>query len=102
EASPSVAKTSGRVERVLARPDGSALYRGNNLDALRLLAAPMREKVTLAYMDPPFWTGRVFETRDQRVAFEDRWSDRAAYLESLGARLQVRRGMLPDHGCAAC
>ena len=97
--SPSVAKTSGRVERVLARPDGSALYRGNNLDALRLLAAPMREKVTLAYMDPPFWTGRVFETRDQRVAFEDRWSDRAAYLESLGARLELIRGMLADHGC---
>src|SRR5438445_12403989 len=62
----SVVKTSGRVERVLARPDGSALYRGNNVDALRLLSAPLQDEVTLAYMDPPFLTGRTFETRDQR------------------------------------
>jgi DNA modification methylase len=95
----SVVKTSGRVERVLARPDGSALYRGNNVDALRLLSAPLKDEVTLAYMDPPFLTGRTFETRDQRVAFEDRWTDRAAYLEALGARLELVRGILAPHGC---
>jgi len=50
-------------------------------------------------MDPPFWTGRVFETRDQRVAFDDRWTDRAAYLEAIGACLELVRGMLADHGC---
>jgi DNA modification methylase len=100
KASPSgLAKTSGRVERVLARPDGSALYRGNNLDALRVLASPMRERVTLAYMDPPFHTNRTFETRDGRAAFDDRWADRAAYLEALGARLELVRAMLAPHGC---
>ena len=83
----------------MARPDGSALYRGNNVDALRLLSAPLKDEVTLAYMDPPFLTGRTFETRDQRVAFEDRWTDRAAYLEALGARLELVRGILAPHGC---
>lgn len=62
-------------------------------------------------------TGRVHETREaprragpgerrgsagpgeRRVAFDDRWSDRAAYLESLGARLSAIRALLAPHGC---
>jgi site-specific DNA-methyltransferase (adenine-specific) len=59
----------------------------------------MHERVTLAYMDPPFLTGRTFEHRDGRAAFEDRWNDRAAYLESIGARLELIRRMLAPHGC---
>ncbi len=110
-------KAPGRVERVVAKPDGSALYRGDNLDALRALAGSHEARVTLAYMDPPFLTGRVHETREaprragpgerrgsagpgeRRVAFDDRWSDRAAYLESLGARLSAIRALLAPHGC---
>jgi site-specific DNA-methyltransferase (adenine-specific) len=87
------------LERVLERPDGSALLRGDNLDVLRALTATHAEQVTLAYMDPPFLTGRQHETRDRRVAFDDRWSDRAAYLESLGARLSAIRDLLAPHGC---
>lgn len=99
KSTPALAKAQGRVERVLSHPDGSVLYRGDNLDALRALAATHAERVTLAYMDPPFLTGRVHETRDKKVAFDDRWTDRAAYLESLGARLAAVRELLAPHGC---
>lgn len=93
-----VVKASGRVEQVLSRSDGSALFHGNNVDALRALTLTMREKITLAYLDPPFLTQRVFETRDNRVAFDDRWTDRAAYLEALGQRITLVRDLLAPHG----
>ncbi len=96
---PSVKKPAEPVERVYTSANGSALYQGNNVDAMRSLLPTLRERVTLAYMDPPFLTGRVFETRDSRVAFDDRWVDRAAYLEALGARLEAVRDLLAPHGC---
>jgi DNA modification methylase len=96
--SPAVKKTRGGSELVYSRPDGSALYHGDNVDALRELARSLGGKVTLAYMDPPFLTGRVFETRDNQHAFDDRWADRAAYLESIGARLALIRDLLAPHG----
>jgi len=93
-----VIKAPGRVERVLARDDGSLLLHGNNVDALHALIPAMRERVTLAYLDPPFLTQRTFETRDGVAAFDDRWADRAAYLESLGARITLIRDLLAPHG----
>jgi len=86
---------------VFSRPDGSALHRGNNVDVMRDLSkTALGERVTLAYLDPPFLTNRVHETRDERVAFDDRWSDRASYLEALGQRLELVRDLLAPHGCA--
>ncbi|HSQ62365.1 MAG TPA: site-specific DNA-methyltransferase [Polyangiaceae bacterium] len=102
---PDVVKAAGPVERVLSAPDGSALYRGNNLDVLRSLSASMRGAVTLAYMDPPFLTGRVHEAvrgrgeeRTVEPAFDDRWTDRASYLEALAPRLELIRELLAPHG----
>jgi site-specific DNA-methyltransferase (adenine-specific) len=85
---------------VFAKADGSALHRGNNVDVMRALGrGPLRDGITLAYLDPPFLTNRVHETRDARVAFDDRWSDRASYLEALGERLELVRDLLAPHGC---
>jgi DNA modification methylase len=84
---------------VLSTEGGSALYRGNNVEVLGELAGTLGEAVTLAYLDPPFLTNRVHETRDNQVAFDDRWSDRAAYLEALGSRLELVRELLAPHGC---
>jgi site-specific DNA-methyltransferase (adenine-specific) len=79
------------------------LIQGDNLVALRALAKTHAERVTLAYMDPPFFTGRVHshverKTREKRAAFDDRWSDRAAYLEALAPRLERVRALLAPHG----
>jgi DNA modification methylase len=79
------------------------LIQGDNLVALQALAKTHGGKITLAYLDPPFFTGRVFDhvergTRAKRTAFDDRWLDRAAYLEALAPRLQRIRTLLAPHG----
>lgn len=82
------------------------LLHGDNLVALRGLARSRPGDVTLAYLDPPFFTGRRFDhvergTRIRRAAFDDRWADRAAYLEALALRLAQVRTLLAPHGSVA-
>jgi DNA modification methylase len=90
--------------RVTRAADGrSMLLHGDNLVALRALARTHAQKVTLAYLDPPFLTNRVHEavsreTGERRAAFDDRWTDRAAYLEALAPRLEQARTLLAPHG----
>jgi DNA modification methylase len=79
------------------------LIHGDNLVALRSLAKTHTGKITLGYLDPPFFTGRVFDhiergTRVKRAAFDDRWLDRAAYLEALAPRIEQMRHLLAPHG----
>ena len=85
------------------------LFAGDNLSILRSLARTEAGTVTLAYMDPPFLTNRVHEAidksakalgdaRKRREAFDDRWIDRAAYLESIGERLSAARELLAPNG----
>jgi site-specific DNA-methyltransferase (adenine-specific) len=81
----------------------SVLLHGDNLVALRQLTRTHAQAVTLAYLDPPFLTNRVHEavergTRTRRAAFDDRWTDRAAYLEALAPRLEQVRALLAPHG----
>jgi site-specific DNA-methyltransferase (adenine-specific) len=82
---------------------GSSLLRGDNLACLGALRESHCGAVTLAYLDPPFLTNRVHEAKDRpsgvyRPAFDDRWADRAAYLESLAPRLMAVRELLAPHG----
>lgn len=102
---PSVAKAKEAVpEATFAQGE---VYRGDNLEILTALASKRPGSVTLAYMDPPFLTGRLhakivkgetLDSRTHRVAFDDRWTDRAAYLEALGDRLVQTRTLLAPHG----
>jgi DNA methylase len=92
--------------------DGGAgrLLEGDNLACLRSLARDCEGRVTLAYLDPPFFTNREHAawlrkagaprgaTRMRVPAFDDRWRDLASYLEALGARLQATRPLLAPHG----
>jgi DNA modification methylase len=76
---------------------------GDNLAALERLRDTHESKVTLAYLDPPYLTGRVHEaidrgTRARRAAFDDRWTDRAEYLEHLRARMVAIKDLLAPHG----
>ena len=96
--------------RAWAIPDGCGwLLEGDNLRVLRGLAATHAGTVTLAYLDPPFFTNREHaawlrkagapRTSRTRVhAFDDRWADLPAYLDALGARLAATRDLLAPHG----
>jgi DNA modification methylase len=84
------------------------LIHGDNGATLRLLARS-GVRVALAYLDPPFFTGRehtLVERRDGRTdpgtrahAFDDRWDSLEAYLESLVERVALTRELLLPEGC---
>jgi DNA modification methylase len=92
------------------------LLHGDNRRAMADLGGPggeLREKVSLVYLDPPFLTQRTFDAivkdedtpragplkaRPKKMAFDDRWTGRAEYLEALGQRLVLVRSLLAAHG----
>jgi site-specific DNA-methyltransferase (adenine-specific) len=90
----------------------SVLINGDNLGVLRALVARGVRDVTLAYLDPPFLTGRQHElvtrrrdpesgrlVRTKSPAFDDRWDGLDAYLGALFPRLVAARELLAPHGC---
>jgi site-specific DNA-methyltransferase (adenine-specific) len=87
------------------------LIHGENCATLKTLVTELRAKVMLAYLDPPFFTGRLHQKLTRRrdaggkilrarsPAFDDRWSDLPSYLASLRDRLTVLRELLAPSGC---
>ena len=96
----------------VARPatQGFELISGDNLSALQALAA-RPQRFALAYLDPPFLTGREHAevarersstgriVRTLTPAFDDRWDSLESYLTALGDRLAAARELLSDDGC---
>jgi len=97
-----------RVERPAAQ--GFELVSGDNLRALHALAA-RPQRFALAYLDPPFLTGREHAEVGRRrnaqgqivrtltPAFDDRWDSLEAYLTALASRLLAARELLREDGC---
>lgn len=102
---------------VLEAEAGHRLVIGDNRAGLWAMRPELEGAVTLAYLDPPFLTGRAFEAveapsartasprergplraRPRTFAFDDRWSSKGAYLEALGQRLVLVRDLLAPHG----
>ena len=78
-----------------ARADDDAVIEGDNLEVLTRLARDpsIAGRVALAYLDPPFGTGRDFG------AYDDRWpGGRAGLVEALRPRLHAIRELLADDG----
>jgi adenine-specific DNA-methyltransferase len=75
------------------------LYAGDNLGILRRLLddRAVCGKVMLVYIDPPFATGAIFESRAAQRAYEDEAMG-AEYLEFLRERLIVLRELLAPAG----
>lgn len=84
---------------------------GDNLLGLTALAGELEGRVTLAYLDPPFFTGRehhrVHRSRDPKTgevnralapAFDDRWDSLGDYLAALASRVEAARRLLAPHG----
>jgi site-specific DNA-methyltransferase (adenine-specific) len=89
---------------------GFELVLGDNLRALQALAG-RPQRFALAYLDPPFLTGREHAevgrernasgelVRTLTPAFDDRWDSLEAYLTTLGDRLSATRELLRNDGC---
>lgn len=105
----------GRLSPAVSAPEGGAaapccLISGDNLLALSALREEIPGQVTLAYLDPPFLTGREHFrversrgmtgqiARDERTAFDDRWDSLADYLNALEARIRILKDLLAPHG----
>lgn len=64
------------------------------LDLLRA-----RERFTLIYLDPPFFTGRDHSTTDTgEHAFSDKWGSLEEYVGDLRGRCALARELLESHG----
>ena len=75
------------------------LYHADNLDVLNLLVNDknVNGKVTLIYIDPPYNTGGAFETRDFKLAYDDRFGIQE-YLSFMRKRLELMHTLLSDDG----
>ncbi len=75
------------------------LYFGDNLPLLRSLLgdSSVRGQVRLVYIDPPFATKALFQSRSQVDAYHDLLAG-ANYLESLRERLILLRELLAEDG----
>ena len=101
-----VPRPDARLEMVRRGGADCTLVQGDNLAAMRALAARDGAPVTLAYLDPPFFTGkahvRVTRKRQGRgkilrstaLAFDDRWESLPAYLLALRDRIAAARDLL--------
>jgi DNA modification methylase len=110
--SPAVATARARTTAATAElsrwdtAEGDRVYLGDNLHALTQLARREPASVTLAYLDPPFLTGRSFDKKTMKArggsapefAFDDHWKDRAEYLQTLADRLICIRELLAPWG----
>lgn len=99
-----------RLVHKSAGEPGCVLIHGDNLAAMHGLKATHRNQVTLAYLDPPFFTNREFSQvarsrsesgdilRTHAPAFDDRWHSIEEYLATLMDRIAVVRELLAPHG----
>lgn len=100
----------GDLELVRKGDPDCVLVQGDNLAALRALAE-QDTRFALAYLDPPFLTGREHErvvrtrgaqgeiVRTRTHAFDDRWDSLDDYLAALKPRIAAARDLLLQDGC---
>jgi adenine-specific DNA-methyltransferase len=73
------------------------LYYGDNLPLLASLLHDYRGKVRLIYIDPPYATKSVFQSRSQNDAYTDLLTG-AHYIEFIRERIILLRELLADDG----
>lgn len=75
------------------------LFYGDNLDVLRFLIHSwnMKGKISLVYIDPPYGTNSIFQSRNQKDSYKDDLVG-SHYIEFLRKRLVLLRELLSDDG----
>lgn len=89
----------GQYSALYAQSDKNLLFYGDNIPVLAYLAnhVDIRGKIRLVYIDPPYATGMIFQSRSQTDAYQDMLMG-ANYLEFLRQRLIFLRELLADDG----
>jgi len=79
--------------------DVNKIYFGENFDVLcnLLHIQNYRNKINLIYIDPPFGTNSIFQTRNQRNSYKDDLIG-SHYIEFMRRRLILLRELLSDTG----
>ncbi len=96
-----VLRIVGEVGETVGTPP-NRLIQGDNLAVMAALHTELRGQVALLYLDPPFFTGREWRTReaepDTPSAFTDTWRTLGDYLQWLFDRLTLARELLTENG----
>lgn len=75
------------------------LFYGDNLDVLRFLSQSknLKNKVKLIYIDPPYGTNSVFQSRNQKDSYRDDLVG-SHFIEFIRRRLVLLKELLSDEG----
>ena len=90
------------VFRPVNQYDGTGikrLYHADNLDVLNYLINDKKVcgNIDLVYIDPPYNTGGAFETRDFKLAYDDKYTT-DGYLRFMRVRLKLLHTLLSEKG----
>src|SRR5438445_656632 len=100
---PPVLEPIGQPVDTAAPLTGNVLITGDNLLAMAAMAPELAGRFALIYLDPPFFTGKEFQSRsaDQNpTGFSDGWpGGLAEYLQWLFDRISLARALLAPTGC---
>lgn len=58
----------------------------------------LKQRFALAYLDPPFFSGKKYKMKDGELAFDDRWPSLATYLMRLEDVVRETRELLIPEG----
>lgn len=92
-------KEKNDYELIIGDNPGNNLFFGDNLDVMRFLIhqKKLKGKVKLVYIDPPYGTNSVFQSRNQKDSYKDDLVG-SHFIEFIRRRLILIRELLSDDG----
>ncbi len=88
-----------KYESLFNKGEQNKIFFGDNLDVLKYLIfhATLKEKIKLIYIDPPYGTNSIFQSRNQKSSYKDDLIG-SHYLEFIRRRLILLRELLSNDG----
>jgi len=92
-------KNEFHYETIFNGDSSNKIFFGDNLDVLRKLNTDLKikNKIKLIYIDPPYGTNSVFQSRNQKSSYKDDLIG-SHYLEFIRRRLILMRELLSSDG----
>ncbi len=86
-------------QRIFGNDSNNLLFNGDNLDVLKHLIheKELKGKIKLIYIDPPYGTNSVFNSRNQKNSYKDDLIG-SNFIEFIRRRLILLRELLSDKG----